>query len=72
MPKSYYEDVNNVIILISGQDDYSCLECDLRTGSFQEIINHYLKHEYKLLHIGTEGSAKGDYPTFETAAYLGR
>ena len=55
-PEHYYEGIKHVV-KISTHEGSKCKHCDTGIGNdkFTESINHYInKHNYKLLHTGTE------------------
>jgi hypothetical protein len=50
------EKVKRVVQIVSG-DIQQCVHCDFIQGldmDIDEVINHYFKHDYKLLHVGQQ------------------
>lgn len=73
--QNYYKDVQHVVH-ISTNISQPCEHCQMQLGldEFDAAINHYIdKHDYKLLHVGTETSHDMDgKPWHSTVALVGR
>jgi hypothetical protein len=71
--QNIYEGIGH-IIHISTNCVGSCKDCDKLFNNFEESVNHFLKkHEYKLLHIGSETDSDLDgNPYHQTVAVVGK
>lgn len=74
--ENYYKGVTHVVSLSTDEGkkcEYCSFYCD-GPSNFAEAINHYVeKHEYKLLHIGTDTTHGNDgSPWHNTLAVLGK
>jgi hypothetical protein len=73
--KNYYENIE-YFVYISTDIGTGCEHCDFRVGleNFAESIDHYIdKHNYKLLHVGTETHHNSEgKPWHSTVALLGK
>ncbi len=65
-------DVQNVV-KVSDIELVQCPICHtLPPDNVAEAINHYLKHGYKLLHVGQETSRDGNSLWQSSVAFLGK
>lgn len=58
--ENYYKGIKHILQLIP-QNIERCPQCNEMLNKLDEAANHYLtKHDYKLLHVGTQSSFHGD------------
>jgi hypothetical protein len=64
------------VIHISTANNNGCEHCPFSSiggGHFAESVNHYIeKHDYKLLHVGTESTGTIEAPWLATVAVVGK
>jgi hypothetical protein len=71
---SRYDNISHVIHITCGVDA-ACEHCDAwpAHARFDGTVNHYITtHGYRLLHIGSESSARADQIGSSTVAVLGK
>jgi hypothetical protein len=74
MEKENYKGIKHVVRISTNYSD-KCEHCNesFLEGSFAPAINHYIeKHDYKLLHIGTETEYFEGNNHFWSVAILGK